>query len=80
MENGLSWFYFAERRSSTFDDIYWTFLDGKYFGPLDSLEDRLSLLTQAEQNELDRFVQTKMQQAKEEMLKEHLTFDEIFDL
>lgn len=30
----------AERRSSTFDDIYWIFLDGKYFGPLDSLEDR----------------------------------------
>ena len=58
-----------------FDDIYWTFLDEKYFGHLSSLNDLLSLPTQDEQNELDGFVQTMMQQAKEKILDEHLTFD-----
>lgn len=80
MENGLFWFCLAARKGFMFDDIYWTFLDEKYFGHLSSLDDRLPLLTQDEQNELDRFIQTKMQQAKERTLDRHLTNDEIFEL
>lgn len=80
MENGLFWFCLAARKSFMFDDIYWTFLDQKYFGDFTSLEDRIPLLTQDEQDELDGFVQVKMQQAKEETLDEHLTFDEVVEL
>lgn len=62
-----------------FDDIYWAFLDSKYFGR-GSLEDRLSLLSRDERDEMDRFVQAKMQQAAEKRLDEHLTYDEFVDL
>ncbi|KKZ67121.1 hypothetical protein EMCG_07180 [[Emmonsia] crescens] len=78
MDSGLFWFCLAARKSFMFDDIYWTFLHERYFGHLNS--DQLSLLAQDERNELDEFVHTKMQQAKEETLDEHLTFDEVFDL
>ncbi|RFU25365.1 hypothetical protein B7463_g10973, partial [Scytalidium lignicola] len=80
MENGLFWFCLAARKSIMFDDIYWTFLDEKYFGHLSSLDDRLSLLTEDERNELDGFVRTKKQQAEEKTLDEHMTLDEIIDL
>lgn len=63
-----------------FDDIYWTFLDEKYFGRLGSLDDRLSLLTQQERDEMPGFVQEKLQQAKEKTLDEHMTLDEAIDL
>ncbi|KMP01639.1 hypothetical protein CISG_01119 [Coccidioides immitis RMSCC 3703] len=80
IENGLFWFCLAARKSFMFDDIYWTFLDKKHFGPLRCLDDRISLLTQQERSELDGFVQRKMQQAAEKGLDEHLTYDEFVDL
>ncbi|KAK2737074.1 hypothetical protein FQN55_001286 [Onygenales sp. PD_40] len=80
MENGLFWFCLAARKSFMFDEIYWTFLHERYFGHIDSVNDQLSLLTQGERDELDGFVRIKMQQAKEETLDEHLTFDEVFEL
>ncbi|QSS66549.1 hypothetical protein I7I51_02737 [Histoplasma capsulatum] len=60
--------------------IFWTFLDEKHFGHLNSLDDRLSLLSQDELDELDGFVQMKMQQVVEKCLDERLTFDELVDL
>ncbi|WEW59414.1 hypothetical protein PRK78_004886 [Emydomyces testavorans] len=80
VENGLFWFCLAARKSFMFDDIYWSFLDEKHFGPLHCLDERLSLLSQQEQIELDDFVQKKMQQVAEKRLGQHLTFDEIVDL
>ncbi|KAK2808389.1 hypothetical protein FQN50_004774 [Emmonsiellopsis sp. PD_5] len=80
LDSGLFWFCLAPRRSFMFDEIYWTFLDEKYFGPLGCLDDRLSLLSQDERNGLDGFVRMKMQQAAEKRLDEHLTFDELVDL
>ncbi|EEP82091.1 predicted protein [Uncinocarpus reesii 1704] len=80
VENELFWFCLAARKSYMFDDIYWTFLDQKYFGSLDSLNDRISLLSQQEQDELNGFIQRKMQQAAEKSLDEHLTVDEIIAL
>ncbi|KAH9904915.1 phosphotransferase enzyme family protein [Xylariomycetidae sp. FL2044] len=80
MDNGIFWFCLAARKSFMFDDIYWTFLDEMFFGPLTSLDDRLSHITEEERQGLDDFVREKMQQAQEESLDEHMTFDEIYDL
>ncbi|KAI0117973.1 phosphotransferase enzyme family protein [Nemania sp. FL0031] len=79
METGLFWFCLAARKGFIFDDIYWAFLDKEYFGHLNSLGDRLSLLTQDEQNELDGFVQGKVQQANEKTLPEHLSVDQVVE-
>ena len=79
MENGLFWFCLAARKSFMFDEIYWTHLDRRYFGP-GSLEDRLSLLTAEELNDIERFVTAKMRQASENHLDEHLSYDEYVDL
>ncbi|KAJ8129101.1 hypothetical protein O1611_g4530 [Lasiodiplodia mahajangana] len=79
MESGLFWFCLAARRSFMFDDIYWTFLDKQYFGTLNSLDDRLPLLTQEERDGLDDFVQMKLQQAEEKKVPEHLSLDALVD-
>ncbi|KAG8407064.1 hypothetical protein J3459_016360 [Metarhizium acridum] len=80
MENGSFWFCLAARKSFMFDDIYWKFIDQRHFGPLSSLNDRLSLLTQHERDAMPDFIQAKMQQAREKTLETHLTFDETVDL
>ncbi|KAJ6088430.1 phosphotransferase enzyme family protein [Penicillium sp. IBT 16267x] len=78
MENGLFWFCLAARKSFMFDDIYWTFLDQKYFGH-GSLVDRLSLLSMEELEELEELVPMKMQQASENRIEQHLSYDEFVD-
>lgn len=80
MENGLFWFCIASRKSFMFDEIYWTFLHNKYFGHQNSIEEQVLLLSSEEQKELPEFVQSKMQQAAEKTLAEHLTFDEVYEL
>lgn len=80
LTNGMFWLCLAARKSFMFDDIYWAFLDEKFFGPLGTLEGRLSLLSDEERNGLDGFVELKMQQKSECSLDEHLTLDEIMDL
>jgi len=62
-----------------FDEIYWRFLDHKYFGQ-GSLEDRLNLLSPEELEGLDNLVRVKMQQASENVLDTHLSYDEFVDL
>ena len=79
MDNGLFWFCLAARKSFMFDDIYWTFLDHKYFGQ-GSLEDRLILLSQEELDGLENLVSVKMQQASDDLLDTHLSYDEFVDL
>ncbi|OJD20636.1 hypothetical protein ACJ73_08032 [Blastomyces percursus] len=80
IKNGLFWFCLAARNSLMFDEIYWTFLDEQYFGPLSSLDDRLSHLTQDERDQVEDFVKTKMQQIEERRLNEHQTFDQVLEL
>lgn len=70
-ENGIFWFCLAARKNFMFDDIYWEFLDRKYFGQ-GSLEDRLALLSQEELDGLENLVSVKMQQASENVLDTHL--------
>lgn len=80
LENGMFWFCLAARKSFMFDDIYWAFIHEKYFDRVGSLDEMSLLLNQEEQDGMDEFVQAKMQQAKEESLDEHLTFDEVIAL
>ncbi|OAX80133.1 hypothetical protein ACJ72_05540 [Emergomyces africanus] len=80
IKDGLFWFCLAARNSFMFDEIYWTFLDEQYFGPLSSLGDRLSCLTQDERDQMEDFVRAKMEQIGERRLNEHQTFDQVFEL
>ncbi|RDH16206.1 phosphotransferase enzyme family protein, partial [Aspergillus niger ATCC 13496] len=79
MENGLFWFCLAARKSFMFDDIYWQLLDKRYFGQ-GFLEDRLSLLSEEELDELEMFVSSKMEQTRENRLDEHISIDKLIDL
>lgn len=78
----MGYFGSALRRERVlmFDEIYWIFLHERYFGCIDSIENMTVLLSQEEQDDMAEFVQTKLQQAEEETLDEHLTFDQIFEL
>ncbi|KAI1822499.1 phosphotransferase enzyme family protein [Xylaria intraflava] len=80
MENGMFWVCLASRHSSMFDEIYWKFIDPKFFGPFTTMEDRLCLLSAAERTDIDAFVEKKMLQASEGSLASYYTVDEIFDL
>ncbi|PLB41377.1 phosphotransferase family protein [Aspergillus candidus] len=42
--SGLLWVCLAARYSSMFDEIYWTFIDRRYYGPFNSLDDNIQLL------------------------------------
>ncbi|KAJ6013360.1 phosphotransferase enzyme family protein [Penicillium herquei] len=75
MDNGNFWFCLAARKGFMFDDIYWAFLDQRYFGN-GSPEERISLLSKEELQELERIVPLKIQQAKENTLEEHLSYDD----
>lgn len=48
--------------------------------PSGILDDRLSLLSQQEQDDLDGLVQKKLRQAEEKRLDENSTLDDIVDL
>ncbi|KAK3332993.1 phosphotransferase family protein [Cercophora scortea] len=57
---------FAARNSWAFDAIFWKYLDEQYFGPneLGDYHARLGLLTPAEADEMEPFVQRKMEESK----------------
>ncbi|GKZ30371.1 hypothetical protein AbraIFM66950_008872 [Aspergillus brasiliensis] len=59
MQTGLLWVCLAARYSSMFDEIYWTFIDHRYYGAFTSLEDRIQLLDQEQQQEFDELVRLK---------------------
>lgn len=73
MENGLFWFCLAARKSFMFDNVYWGFLDQKYFGQ-GSLEDRITLLSREELDGLDDLAPVKMRQARENVLDTYLSY------
>ena len=78
IQNGHFWFCLAATSSYGFDDIYWRFIDPIHYGPFTSIEDRIGLLDQQEQDGLDSFVQLKMRQAEAHRLDDHRTFQEMF--
>ena len=63
-----------------FDEIYWKFIDPKFFGPLTTIEDRLSLLSAEERVNIDTFVEKKLYQGGEGNLVSHYSVDELVDL
>lgn len=83
MDTGLFWVCLAARYSSMFDEIYWTFIDQRYYGPFTSLEDRIQNLNQRQQCELDEFVKLKMLKSHkdgEENFTDHFPIDKLYDL
>ncbi|APA05484.1 hypothetical protein SS1G_09912 [Sclerotinia sclerotiorum 1980 UF-70] len=80
MHNGLFWVCIAARHSQMFDEIYWTFLDEKYFGPLFSLDDRVELLNEEEKNELSTIFDLKQEQARDKTFNVHYPARELMKL
>ncbi|KAJ9296158.1 hypothetical protein DTO271G3_5299 [Paecilomyces variotii] len=78
LENGRFWFCLAATSSYGFDDIYWQFIDPLYYGEFTSIEDRISLLSKQEQDDLDPFIQLKTRQAEEGELDEHWDYYQMF--
>ncbi|WEW59710.1 hypothetical protein PRK78_005190 [Emydomyces testavorans] len=79
IDNGLFWFCLTAKSSYGFDKFYWRFVDERFFGKFTNLEQRLELLSEEERNNLEPFVQFKLQQEKEKKLDEHRTLDEILE-
>lgn len=80
MKNGLFWVCLASRHSSMFDEIYWEFLDERFLGPFTTTEDRLHLLSEEEQANIESFTARKMQQAEEKSLDTYLSIDQLVEL
>lgn len=78
LDNGQFWFCLAATSSFGFDDIYWKFIDPVHYGKFTSMEDRIGLLSQQERDDLEPFIQLKMQQMEDTKLGEHRTFEEMF--
>lgn len=80
LETGLFWICLASRHSSMFDEIYWSFIDQRFFGPLTTIDDRLCLLSAEERVDIDTFVEKKMDQTRAGNLDSHYSIDELVDL
>lgn len=66
-----------------FDEIYCVFLDERHFGPPESLERRMELLTGEERAGMEGFLEMKrmkMRQTEERTLDEHLMFVQTINL
>ncbi|KAJ5115570.1 Aminoglycoside phosphotransferase [Penicillium atrosanguineum] len=80
LETGLFWICLALRHSSMFDEIYWTFLDSRFYGPFTTIEDRVGLLSAEERDNIHSFVESKMRQASERTLISHYDLNELVNL
>ncbi|RAH40524.1 phosphotransferase family protein [Aspergillus brunneoviolaceus CBS 621.78] len=80
METGLFWICLASRHSSMFDEIYWKFIDPRFYGPFTAVEDRLGLLSEEERANIDTIIEQKMLQASEGTFVSHYSIDELVDL
>lgn len=63
-----------------FDEIYWSFIDQRFFGHLTTIDDRLCLLSAEERVDIDTFVEKKMHQTRAGNLDSHYSIDELVDL
>ncbi|CRL25793.1 Protein kinase-like domain [Penicillium camemberti] len=81
METGLFWVCLAARYSSMFDEIYWTFIDHRYYGAFTSLDDRIQLLDQEQQQEMNELVKLKTGQCKDtERFDDNYPIDKLLEL
>ncbi|KAJ5741078.1 phosphotransferase enzyme family protein [Penicillium malachiteum] len=79
LETGMFWISLASRHGAMFDEIYWKFIDQKFFGPFTTIDDRLSLLKDEERENIETFVAKKLQQASERTLVIHYETSELVD-
>lgn len=49
-----------------FDEIFWTFIDQRYYGALTTLADRMQLLSKEQQCDIDKLASLKSHQSNEE--------------
>lgn len=63
-----------------FDEIYWEFINSRFYGPFTTIEDRLGLLSAEERLNVDAVVENKMRQASDGTLISHYSIDELVDL
>ncbi|KAL4803408.1 kinase-like domain-containing protein [Aspergillus unguis] len=80
METGLFWVCLAARHSSMFDEIYWQFIDSRFYGVFTTLEDRIQLLSSDDQLKMGGYVENKLRESKEGTLASHYSIDELVDL
>lgn len=80
LETGLFWICLASRHISMFDEIYWKFIDPRFYGSFTTIEDRFDLLSAEEKANIDIIIANKMQQASEGTLVSHYSIDELVDL
>ncbi|RFU23795.1 hypothetical protein B7463_g12543, partial [Scytalidium lignicola] len=66
--------------SSMENGLFWNFLDKMYYGPLESIEDRIQLLDEQERKELGEIFLVKVEQAREGKLDENYSTDALVDL
>lgn len=71
-ENGRFFINYAARKGSGFDLIYWNCIDSLFFGKNTNggHEDRLSLLSDKDKEQMEAFVQIKLEQDKERKVVE----------
>ena len=79
-DTGLFWICLASRHSSMFDEIYWKFIDPRFYGPFTMIEDRFGLLSAEEREKINTTVENKMHQASEGILVSHYTIDDLVEL
>ncbi|KAH9905744.1 phosphotransferase [Xylariomycetidae sp. FL2044] len=76
-ETGRFWLNYAAKRSWGFDDVYWRYLDERFFGARDEVIDegsfwktRVHLLSAREREAMERFVERKMREAEARTVEE----------
>lgn len=74
-ETGRFWLSYATRKTWAFDEIYWKFLDERFFGKRPDgtseaqlWETRLDLLTDRERGSMEDFVERRLEETKERKL------------
>ncbi|GAQ41873.1 hypothetical protein AtubIFM56815_000503 [Aspergillus tubingensis] len=82
LDNGLFWVCLAARYSSMFDEIYWEFVDRRFYGDLGSLQDRVRLLSEEQRGEMDELVRGKIGQCDrgEDEFDDHYPIDVLLEL
>lgn len=83
-ETGRFWLSYATRKTWAFDEIYWKFLDERFFGKRpDGISraqlwtTRLDLLTERERDLIEPFVERRLEETKVRKLVDHWDPDEV---
>ena len=65
-----------------FDEIYWEFVDRRFYGDLGSLQDRVRLLSEEQRREMDELVRGKLGRCDrgEDEFEDHYPIDVLLEL